>query len=425
MTPELPEHYFRHEHGRLVSVLARKFAAQPVELCEDAAQAALLRALETWSHSGVPKEPGAWLYRVAHHLVIDALRAQKRHAPEAAEAAAEDPDVDAVPLQSELGDDLLRMLFLCADPEIPQVSQVALALKTLCGFTTDEIALRLFQSSDAIHKRLQRARALMREHVTDLDMPGTRELGERVPSIHQMLYLLFSEGYSSAKPDSVIRRELCEEAIRLALVLAAHPIGSVPETDALLALMYLHASRFDARVDGVGAILLLREQDRSRWDQSLIQEGVSYLRRSARGERVSRYHVEAAIAAEHCLAPTYEATPWSEIADLYSTLERVAPSPLHRLNRAIAVAEWKGPEAGIAVLEAGEAPPWLVEYYLWDATWSELYRRTGDRDRALTHLLRAIDSAPTLAEKALLEQRGLELQRDTAASTSRRSRCGR
>jgi RNA polymerase sigma-70 factor (ECF subfamily) len=178
------------------------------------------------------------------------------------------------------------MLFLCADPEIPYESQLALALKTLCGFSTEEIALRLFQSPDAIHKRLQRARARLRERGTDFDMPSVLELEQRVPSILQMLYLLFSEGYSSAKPDSVIRRELCDEAIRLSRVLAEHPTFAVPETDALLALMHLHASRFDARVDSVGGLLLMKEQDRSRWDRSLIGEGILYLRRAARGNTV-------------------------------------------------------------------------------------------------------------------------------------------
>ena len=422
MTPELPEHYFRHEHGRLVSILSRRFGAHSIELCEDAAQAALLRAVETWTTVGVPDEPGAWLYRVAHHYVIDAVRAQRRHPAGAAEdgETSEDPAADAVVLSTELQDDLLRMLFLCADPEIPYDSQLALALKTLCGFSTEEIALRLFQSTDAIHKRLQRARARLRERGSGLDMPSLPELEHRVPSILQMLYLLFSEGYSSAKPDSVIRRELCDEAIRLARVLVEHPIGAVPETDALLALMYLHASRFDARFDSVGGLLLMKEQDRSRWDRSLIEEGVLYLRRSARGDQFSRYHVEAAIAVEHCLAPTYEETPWAEIAQLYSALDRVVPSPLNRLNRAIAIAEWKGAEAGIAALESGEPPPWLLSYYLWDATWSELYRRAGDSARSLAHLLHAIDAAPTLAERRLLERRRRELEheRESAGSGS-------
>lgn len=404
---------FRHEHGRLVAVLSRRFGSQALEACEDAAQAALLSAVETWPRVGMPDQPGAWLYRVAQHHLLDAMRAERRRAGgtanDAVEPSSDDPNTEAVVLSTELPDDLLRMLFLCADPEIARDAQVALALKTLCGFDTAEIALRFFESADTIHKRLQRARARLRERGSRLEMPSPRELEARMPSILRMLYLLFSEGYSSAKPDALIRRELCEEAMRLASILAAHPIGAVPETDALLALMYFHASRFDARFDGVGGLLLLREQDRSRWNRALIEEGVLCLRRSARGDRFSRYHVEAAIAVEHCLAPSYEQTPWAEIARLYEALERVAPSPLNRLNRAIAIAEGQGAQAGIAELEGAEAPPWLLDYYLWDATWSELYRRVGDPVRALAHLERAIEAAPTVAERALLERRRGEL----------------
>jgi RNA polymerase sigma factor (sigma-70 family) len=388
----VPDHFFRHEHGRLVSVLSRRFGHQSLELCEDAAQIALLRAVENWTRAGVPDEPGAWLYRVAHHHVLDVMRAQKRRLPDSEETAEPAP----VYLASEVPDDLLRMMFLCADSDLPYESQIALALKTLCGFSTEEIGLRLFHSTDAIHKRLQRARARLRER--DLDVAPDPS---RVPSVLTMLYLLFNEGYSSAKPDSVIRRELCEEAIRLTAVIAEHPLGALPETDALLAMMYLHAARFDARLDSVGGLLLLREQDRARWDRSMIEAGVQCLARSARGDRFSRYHAEAAIAAQHCLSPTYEETPWEEITRLYDALDRVAPSPLNHLNRAIAIAEWKGAEEAIAALE-GCAP---LDYYLWDATWSELYRRIGDTDRARHHLTRAIDAAPTHAERALLERR--------------------
>lgn len=377
-----------------------------------------MRAVETWPRDGVPQEPGAWLYRVAYRLVVDGLRAEKRMTLEGdherGEPAEADSAMDAVTLRTELPDDLLRMLFLCADPEIAMESQLVLALKTLCGFSTEEIALRLFQSPDAVQKRLQRGRARLkargRQH-----LPPPSELGRRLPSTLQMLYLLFSEGYSSARPDSMIRRELCDEAIRLARLLAEHPIGAeTAETDALLALMHLHASRFDARFDSAGGLLLLKEQDRSQWDRSLIDVGVLYLGRSARGDSFSKYHVEAAIAAEHALAPSFERTNWEEIAALYAKLDEVAPSPLHRLHRAIAVAEWKGAEEGIRVLRSAEPPPWLVDFYLWDATWSELYRRTGEIERASHHLDRALEAAPTDAEKALLLRRraGLASDRD-------------
>jgi len=404
----LPEHYFRHESGRLVAVLSRRFGMHRVELCEDAVQTALLRAVQSWSQRGLPDDKSAWLYRVALNEVLGVLRREKRTAAsvdDTEQIAADVVAEEAVYLEHEVKDDQLRMLFVCADPGIPRESQIAFALKILCGFSTEEIALRLFHSHEAIYKRLQRARAALRERIEELEPAGVEELASRLPAVLEILYLLFTEGYSSAQPDEVIRRELCEEAIRLARLLDEYPVGAVPETAALLALMYLDASRFDSRVDGAGGLLLLEEQVRSRWDRDLIQVGISYLQRSARGEVFTRYHAEAAIAAEHCLAATYKETRWEEIARLYQMLDGVAPSPINTLNRAIAIAEWQGPDAGLALLEALNPPPWLLGYYLWDATLGELYRRRGDRERATAHLTRALGAAPTHAERALLRRR--------------------
>jgi len=390
--PALPEHWFRRELGRLVSILSRRFGLHRMELCEDAAQTALLQATQAWS-AKLPDDPGAWLYRVAHNHVLDELRREKRDERYLA-------DVQVGYAQQEVHDDVLRLLFVCADPAIPPESQLVLALKTLCGFSIEEIALRLFQGKDAINKRLQRARERLREHAEVQSIDAAR-----VQSVLHMLYLLFNEGYSSAQPDRVIRRELCDEALRLALMLRADPAGARPETDALVALMCFHAARFEARVDGMGGLLLLEEQDRSLWDGELVQRGLVHLSQSARGEALTRYHAEAGIAAEHCLAPSYADTNWAEIVRLYEVLERIAPSPLNVLNRAIALAEWRGPEAGLASLEAFEAPSWLLGYYLWDAALGELHRRRGDRERALAHTKRALAAAPTNPEKALLERR--------------------
>jgi RNA polymerase sigma-70 factor (ECF subfamily) len=388
----LPEHWFRREVGRLVSILSARFGVQRLELCEDAAQTALLRATQSWS-SKLPDDPGAWLYRVAQNYVLDELRREKRDERYLAEVRTEYAEQEA-------HDDVLRLLFVCADPAIAPESQFVLALKTLCGFSTPEIALRLFQSEDAVNKRLQRARVALRERAEMRSIDP-----ERVPSVLHMLYLLFNEGYSSAQPDRVIRRELCDEALRLALMLREDPAGTIPETDALIALMCFHAARFDARVDGMGGLLLLEEQDPSRWDRELIQRGLVHLAKAARGGALTRYHAEAGVAAEHCLAPSYAETNWAEIVRLYEVLERIAPSPLNVLNRAIALAEWKGPHAGLAALEAIEPPPWLLGYYLWDATLGELHRRRGDRERAFAHTTRALAAAPTNPEKGLLERR--------------------
>ena len=390
--PELPAHWFRRELGRLVSILSRRFGVHRLQLCEDAAQTALLQATRSWA-SGLPDSPESWLYRVAHNHVLDELRREKRDQRYLAEVRTDYA-------QQEVQDDVLRLLFVCADPALPPESQLVLALKTLCGFSTEEIALRLFQSVDAVHKRLQRARSRLREHaeVQSIDP-------ERVQAVLHMMYLLFNEGYSSAQPDRLIRRELCDEALRLALMLREEPAGALPETEALVALMCFHMARFDARVDGSGGLLILEAQDRSRWDRALVQRGLEHLVRSAQGETVSRYHAEAGIAAEHCLAASYAQTDWGEIVRLYEVLERVAPSPLNVLNRAIALAEWQGAERTLAELAAFEAPSWLLDYYLWDATLGELHQRCGDRQRALVHTKRALAAAPTNPEKALLEAR--------------------
>lgn len=419
--PELPEHYFRHEFGRLVSVLSRRFGVQRVELCEDAAQTALLRAVQGWSGQGVPADKGAWLYRVAHNLMLDSLRKQRRDAAHAQQwlsesaAISEPPPPSNVYLEHEVQDDVLRLLFVCADPRLAHESQLVLALKTLCGFSAEEIGLRLFQSADAIHKRLQRARATLREGDLALETPPLHELADRLPAVLHVLYLLFNEGYSSAQVDRLIRRELCEEAVRLSQLLVAHPVGAQPETDALLALMYMHAARFEAREDGAGGLLLLEEQNRKLWDQELIQLGFDYLGRSAQGQNFCRYHIEASIAAEHCFAKSFAATRWDEIARMYEALDRLSPSPLNTLNRAIAIAEHQGPEAGLRLLEALKPPGWLLGYYLWDATLGELYRRAGHLDRAVHHLQRALEAAPTHAEQRLAERR-LELARQAQRS---------
>jgi RNA polymerase sigma-70 factor (ECF subfamily) len=406
----LVEHYFRHEYGRLVAVLVRRVGLQQLEAVEDAVQGALLAALTSWVRSGVPDEPGAWLFRVAKNELLGELRkrqGRQRILDSAAEQlAAEGVDEPVSPtFASEVRDDLLRMLFVCCDEHIPEESRLVLALKTLCGFSVSEIAFRLFTSEANVYKRLARARERLREEVADTRTPPLESLRSRLPSVHAVIYLLFNEGYLSIDAEQAIRAELCNEAIRLGSLLANHPVGAVPPTFALLALMHLHAARLASRQDGAGGLLLLEEQDRSRWDIEHLQKGAAWLARAADGNAFTRFHAEAGIAAEHSFAPSFAQTRWQEIADLYTMLERIDPSPIHTLNRAIAVAEWQGPEAGLATLRGIVPPAWLDGHYLWDAILADLHNRAGNAVLAEKHREQALAAAPSRAVQQLLRRR--------------------
>jgi RNA polymerase sigma factor (sigma-70 family) len=392
-----------------VAVLARKVGVQHIEQVEDSVQSALMAALTAWTARGQPEDPAAWLYSVAKNQLLNGLRREAGHTRilgvAGKTATAEDEPSASPHFAGEVRDDLLRMLFICCSDAIPRESRLVFALKTLCGFSTAEIALRLFTTSANVHKRLQRARDRLREDAAELEMPPLQALGSRLPSVHEVLYLLFNEGYLSAHAEHAIRRELCDEAVRLASLLAEHAIGAEPETFALLALMHLHAARLSARDDGKGGLLLLEEQDRALFDSERIRLGLEWLAQAATGDVFSRYHAEAGIAAEHCLAPSFQATRWQQIVELYSMLERVAPSPLHTLNKAVAVAEWQGAAAGLSVVDGFVPPSWLTESYLWDAVLSDLHRRAGHTELAQCHQRRAIASAPTDAVRDLLRRR--------------------
>jgi len=406
--PELVEHFFRHEYGRLVAALSRRVGVQHLEAVEDAVQSALMTGLESWTTTGLPDNLSAWLYRVAHNDLVGELRKQtRRHRILEQNAAVNMGAREDAPdffLAGEVQDDLLRMLFVCCDEAIPLESQLVLALKTLCGFDVREIAIRLFTSEANVYKRLARARSRLRAHPPRTDeLPA--QCSSLLPAVHKILYLLFTEGYLSSNAETAIRRDLCSEAIRLATILAEHPVGRTPETFALLALMHLHAARMMARQDGAGGLLLLEEQARDLWDRREIEVGLSWLGKSAQGDVFSRYHAEAGIAAEHCLAPSFQETRWDRVVECYSLLERITPSALHKLNRAIAVAEWQGPAAGLALLDGFEPPTWLAGSYQWSAVLADLHRRCGSYEAARRYRDVAVEAAPTLAVKELLQRR--------------------
>jgi RNA polymerase sigma factor (sigma-70 family) len=409
-TPQLlAEHFFRHEYGRLVATLSRRVGEQYIDAVEDAVQSALMSALESWTVAGVPDNPTAWLFRVAQNGLWGELRQRTRHRrimeQNSSEVAAAPQEISEPFLAGEMQDDVLRMLFVCCDEDIPTESQLVLALKILCGFEVREIALRLFTSEGNVYKRLSRARNRLRALPPQLDELADEQYAVRLPAVRKILYLMFTEGYLSSDAESAIRRELCVEAIRLTAILANHPVGKSPETSALLALMHLHSARLTARQDGTGGLLLLEEQDRDSWDQREIAVGLSWLAKSAAGDVFSRYHAEAGIAAEHCLAPTFQETRWDKVVECYALLERIAPSAIHRLNRAVAVAELRGPAAGLAVLDGFQPPTWLAGSYMWAAVLSDLHRRCGDAHTASGYRELACQLAPNTAVKQVLQRR--------------------
>jgi RNA polymerase sigma factor (sigma-70 family) len=409
---ELVDNFFRHEYGRLVAVLTRVLGTAHLDLVEDAVQSALLQALQSWSMRGVPQEPGGWLFRVSKNLALDALRRRRtwdRLQPEIAAAATVSESVMAeVHFATEIGDELLRMLFVCCHPDLPVESRIALALRTLCGFSPGEIARGLLTTEGNVQKRIVRAKDILRTQHATLEPLSTEMIVTRLAAVHLVLYLMFNEGYNAVSAETPIRRDVCGEAMRLTMLLAEHPLCANPETHALMALMCLHAARFSARLDDRGELLLLAEQDRRRWDGELIRSGLEWLDRSAEGDHPSRYHLEAGISAEHCLAADFASTNWQHIVSLYDLLLANAPSPLHHLNRAVAIAEWKGPAAGLAELDRLPAGPITDHYYLWPAVRGELLRRLRRWSEAEQHFAHALRLNKSAAERQILARRWQE-----------------
>src|SRR5947208_9562174 len=323
---QLVEHLFRHESAKMVATLTRIFGIEHWNLAEDVVQEALARALETWPYRGVPENPSAWIMRASRNLALDVIRRQnvfRGKEPEIGNLIenSRSPLLEAdIFLENEIGDDRLRMMFVCCNPIIAPEAQVALTLKTLCGFSITEISRAFLTTEAAIAKRLTRAKQKIQEAQVPFEIPVGDELTRRLDSVLQSLYLLFNEGYKASGGDKLVREELCHEAIRLTELLAQHRAGNQPKIHALLALMLLNAARTSAREDNQGNLLRLEEQDRTRWDQVMIARGMSRLHESAAGGEISEYHFQAGIAACHTTAVDYQSTDWARILALYDRL---------------------------------------------------------------------------------------------------------
>jgi len=394
----LIEHFFRHETGRLHGALVRLLGVQNLALAEDVAQEALLRALRTWSMGGVPPNPSAWITQVAMNLARDALRHQRMSTAKEPAIATHQEQIQATPAVAweaahEIRDDALRLMFVCCHPAITPDAQVILALKVLCGFSTGEIARAFLSSEAAIEKQLTRTKQRLREAGIGFEIPEGEELAPRLDGVLAALYLLFNEGYKASSGDRLLREELCQEAVRLLALLVEHPVGRTPRTHALLALMLLTAARFPSRLDERGVLLRLDDQDRAKWDQALIERGLIHLAEAAQGNELGEYHLQAGIAAIHCTAPDYASTDWAGILRHYDELNRVKPSPIVALNRAVAVAHVHGPRAGLRAIAAIPQRERLESHYLLHAVIGELQWRLQDYGAAAESFRRALELA--------------------------------
>ena len=406
-SPVLLDHLFRREAGRIVAWLAGLLGSTHLQLAEDAAQEAMLRAMETWPFQGIPEKPEAWLFRTAHNFAISSLRRGVVFSRKADEliTALETGAPPALDLDAEqsLRDDELRMVFMCCHPKLIPDAQVALSLKLVGGFSTEEIARIFFSEPRTIAQRLVRAKRLIREQNLKLAIPSKTQLEQRLNSVLKVIYLMFSGGYAAHAGEELIRSDVCLEALRLGQLVASSSMAA-PRVDALVALMALQAARLPARTDAAGDLVLLEEQDRTLWDDNLIALGFSYFDRSITGDNLSEWHIQAAIAATYASAASSAEIDWPSILNHYDQLMEITHSPVVALNRAVVVMKVHGAEASLAALTPLEGNAALQKYHLLPAMRGHALAALGRRDEAKAAFTAALQCDCTLPEKRFLQR---------------------
>ena len=401
---------YSSDWGRIVATLIRSFG--DFDLAEEAAQEAFAAAVDQWPESGVPDSPPAWIIQTARHKAIDRIRRQTRFKEKVESYAAsglirtvEEPNYDT----DEIPDDRLRLIFTCCHPALAPEAQVALTLRTLGGLETDEIARAFLVPPATMAQRLVRAKRKIRDARIPYKIPDTNDMSERVDAVLTTIYLVFNEGYASTRGEPLVRTDLCVEAIRLGRLVRMLMAPPSAEATALVALMLLHDSRRDARVDEAGDLVVLEEQDRRRWNHQQIAEALPLVEEALRYEP-GPFALQSAIAAEHCKAARAEDTNWPQIVRLYDLLQSLQPSPIVSLNRAVAVAMVNGPRSGLALINALEASGELDGYHLLHAARADLLRRVGSSTEAAKSYTRALALVTNASERRYLERRLREVQ---------------
>ncbi|HEY0684163.1 MAG TPA: sigma-70 family RNA polymerase sigma factor [Steroidobacter sp.] len=391
---------FRRESGRLIALLASRVGVARIDMVEDAVQDALVSAMRNWSMNVVPNNPTAWLYTAARNALTDRLRRARFEIPtEFTQEQAADPD-NAFSTEAAFDDELLRLIAFCCHPSLTPASQLALTLRLACGLSVDEIAHALLTTPQSMNQRIVRAKRDLREAQVTFDIAPRELVQERLPRILNAIYLLFDAGYLSPRHPQWFRPLLCEDALRLVRMLAAHPLTAEPETHALAALLHLTAARAPARVDAEGHPVPLAKQDRLRWNREVIDAGMEYFSQSIRGDAVTRYHIEAAIAVTHASASSLETTDWAQIVRHYDQLCELFPSPIATLNRVIALRYARGAQEALRALRASDELHAVQDRMVYHATVAELHEALEEHDQAAAEFSAAADLAEsdTLAE---------------------------
>ncbi len=407
-------HLFRQESGKMVAVLIKIFGTENIELAEDVVQDALVSALETWKYRGIPDNPRAWLYRTAKNKAIDVIRRNKY----SQQIDFSDPKkqlltsnytlnttMDQYWQENQIKDDFLAMMYACCHPDISQENQITFILKSLCGFSTKEVAKSFLTGEDTISKRLYRTKEYFRKHKIKPSIPASHQIIERTSTVLNAIYLMFNEGYNSTHSDQLIRKDLIGQAMQLCQSLLSTKRTQLPQVYALMALMCFHAARVESRLTAEGDIVLLTKQDRTKWDKQLIQSGEKHLSNSAFGNDLTTYHLEAAIAYQHCIAKKYIDTDWKTILHYYDLLLKIANDPIVFLNRCLAILELKGPIDAFEEIKKIENNKLLHKYYLYHVTLGEIKEQMGMNIEAIACYKKAIELTQSKLEKDFLKKK--------------------